>query len=111
MEQQRFKISIGTTIVIVRTPVMADIENAMQVAGNRPGVNQYLFGLLFAKELLKATIEKVNDKSIKKIDLETIDKILTPGEIATCGKQLEEIMAMGEQDATVKLEVLTSGGN
>jgi len=54
MKQQLFKITIGKTEVIVKQPIMADIENAMQVAGNRPGVNQYLFGLLLAKELLKS---------------------------------------------------------
>ena len=65
---------MGKTEVVVKQPIMADIENAMQVAGNRPGVNQYLFGLLFAKELLKNTIKKINGKAVKKLELESDGK-------------------------------------
>ena len=74
MNEQLFKITMGKTEVVVKQPIMADIENAMQVAGNRPGVNQYLFGLLFAKELLKNTIKKINGKAVKKLELESDGK-------------------------------------
>ena len=107
---QMFEIAIGETKVIVREPQMLDIENAMQVAGNRQGVNQYLFGLLFAKELLKNTIKKVNGREIKKVELEAIDKILKPSEITSCGQKLQEIMNM-EASEEVKLTILNSGDN
>ncbi len=109
MSIQLFKITVGKTTVVVKQPQMVDIENGMQVAGNRPGVNQYLFGLLFAKELLKNTIKKVNDKDVSKMELEAIDKLLTPGEIAACGSKLQEIMQMGETANDVKVEILSSG--
>ena len=106
---QHVLITVGDTTVEVKLPEMSDVENAMQIAGNRPSVNQYLFGLLFAKELLKNFIRKVNDKVVSKVELEAIDKLLTMGEITTLGRQLEKMMNMDQVSQDVKIEILSSG--
>jgi DNA transposition AAA+ family ATPase len=91
MNVTKFTLSSGK-VIYLREPRIEDTENAAQVAGKKASAeNQAHLMILIQKEMLKSLLVKVDEKELKLVDKEDLNKLFTYKEYGQALKALQMI--------------------
>lgn len=106
------KVTLGTgKVALLKEAQLKHQELAIRAVGNRAGDNQYLFGSLLQKELLKILLVQIDGKDLTPSELEKLDDLLTLPEYLQLVQVVSKLMggAGGEELGEAKIEFVASG--
>lgn len=107
--EQKLTLFSGKTVVLRELKIKHQELAAMAAAPKANGNNSILT-MLMQKELIKLLIVKVNDKSLKLIELEDLDNLFTFKEYTQLNHILNELVGEKEM-GKYQIELVSSGGN
>lgn len=107
-QQMKVTLTNGKEVVL-REYRIRHREMAIRAVGNKAGENNFLFGELLQKEMIKILLASVGGKAVSPVEIEDLDSLFSATEYNELSQVIGKVMGGNSQAGEPKIEFVNTG--